>query len=253
MYTLIKIEIKNLSNCREGFKIRITGGLWPPAASNSTKLTFFPLLILVGVFIVVVSCSFWCYGRKTKSTQWEFDKKNICSGCNKKVAEEVSEAQFTCFKNEKPIDINSTRTPWESECLLVCNDKTVKITDTKYGQLKCTQCSKKSCENISWVLSNEESYLVYLTTLKYVCKTCQNFERIINKGSWECKPENNNIFETKCKLECESKTNEETEEIECTSNDDGNVSWHKNGTSVTVDEIESMTCPGAGKICLIDN
>ena len=32
----------------------ITGGLWPPAASNFTELTFLPLLILVGVVFVII-------------------------------------------------------------------------------------------------------------------------------------------------------------------------------------------------------
>ena len=44
---------------REGFKIRITGGLWPPAASNSTELTFFPLLIFVGVICSFVATQTW--------------------------------------------------------------------------------------------------------------------------------------------------------------------------------------------------
>ena len=46
----------------------ITGGLWPPAASNFTELTFLPLLILVGVIVML---GYW---GETKLTQLEFDK-----------------------------------------------------------------------------------------------------------------------------------------------------------------------------------
>ena len=35
-------------------KERKTGGLWPLVASNSTELTFFPLLILVGGYLLLL-------------------------------------------------------------------------------------------------------------------------------------------------------------------------------------------------------
>ena len=52
-----------------------TGSLWPPAASNSTKLTFFPLSILVGVVVIIVIVV--VTRGKQSELSWSLTKKKV--------------------------------------------------------------------------------------------------------------------------------------------------------------------------------
>ena len=176
------------------------------------------------------------------------DFNNVCpiGGCELTSFETKVDAELVC--NTSVNVFEEKIVPFATNCLIECNDHSIRMEITKYERIRCLACVDSGNEQVSfdswsshflkfikcrdnqWAV-NKSSTPIDINNF-HICKKCSAFKTDLEFGSWKCSPDvrsgEDKQLGTQCNLTCDYSEKEIEEAIECSLSEETNK-WRKIG------------------------